>query len=384
MRIQPINTNTKNTLPTSYTSTLCRKINNIAFRANVNPRTITSIENEILEKYGVSCIFGMNRLLAEKTEKTIQIFNDLFGKESLPKVTRRRTLDSGIAGIYNAKLDEVAFSMHSSQFKSEFMLRLHALRAFNLLMPNDMSSLHPAHVFNHEFGHSAHWHHLVARHGEEDAIKVWTGLEGYTIPDAIGRLIIRYKLGNYAIDSKDMCEFMSERIAQDICKKQTIKTWELTGKPDVGYEDIFTRKWNYRYTNPQSYLDYFTQQVWNGDTEEAIIAAQKIDYFLKLVDEGRAVEEAIAYQQEVDPPHMRTFKVTQLKPIEPVESVHPSVQKRIEAAKQRISSAEEAANQMQTRSELLAKLSPLERLVLLKNEQLTQYLDQKNRTLLKL
>jgi len=38
---------------------------------------------------------------------------------------------------------------------------------------------------------------------------------------------------------------------------------------NVDYSNIFYDNWKYRYSSPQSYIDYFTQQVWNGNIEGA-------------------------------------------------------------------------------------------------------------------
>ena len=335
--------------------------NNTSFQSKlINCRRI---QNDIYDKYHVSCYFSDNEFLANCVSKTVKLFNKLFGASYLPSRVSYESLSAGIEGVYKNFKNEIAFNSKSKTYKNKFHLKVSSLSGWNFLLPNDKSSLHSAHIFTHEFGHCAHWHHLESRHGVDSAQKVWTDLEGYMVPDSVGKLIIRYKLGNYAVDSEDMCEFMAERIAKDICDNLSGSSWKLNKQPDIDYTDIFQRKWEYRYTNPQSYLDYFTQQVWNGDTEEALIAADRIKYFLKLVDEGRAVNEAIEFHNSIDPP---VLKVRQLSEIKPVKEVHPIV----ESVK---SHAEESPF-----------LSPLANSLYVRNSILTRMLDDKNRILLRL
>ena len=53
------------------------------------------------------------------------------------------------------------------------------------------------------------------------------------------------------------------------------------------YSDIFSRKWDYRYSSPQSYIDYFTQQVWNGDIEGAKRVGQQAEEYLKSIEAAK-------------------------------------------------------------------------------------------------
>ena len=62
---------------------------------------------------------------------------------------------------------------------------------------------------------------------------------------------------------------------------------------DVDYSSIFSRKWNYRYSSPQSYIDYFTQQVWNGDLDEAKRVGDKVEQYLTELD-AEPVPDVIA------------------------------------------------------------------------------------------
>ncbi len=50
---------------------------------------------------------------------------------------------------------------------------------------------------------------------------------------------------------------------------------------------LFLRKWNYRYSRPQSYIDYFTQQVWNGNIEEANRVGEIVEEYLAELEAER-------------------------------------------------------------------------------------------------
>ena len=326
------------------------------------------IETELYDKYYICADFKNNDFLAKCVKKTAKLFNDLFSKYSLPDIVSFESLQKGILGLYRNYNNEVSFNSNVKAFNNKFFLKMSSLSSWNFLRPNDHSSLHSAHIFTHEFGHCAHWQHLQSRHGFDEAQKVWSDLEGYMVPDSVGKLIIRFKLGNYAVDAKDMCEFMAERVSKDICDKLKGSEWNLKEKPDVMYSDIFQRKWKYRYTNPQSYLDYFTQQVWNGDSEEALVAANRIKDFLKLIDEGRAVEESVKIHNSIDPAEPKVIRVRQLADIKPVSDVHPVIENL----------------STETQKEPDSLKSFIINFLYSENSILTRNLNDKNRTLLKL
>ena len=119
---------------------------------------------------------------------------------------------------------------------------------------------------------------------------MWYGLAGTRIPNAIGRLIAKFKISKYAVGTKDNCdmwEFLAERMAKDICGGLTDNMWVPYKDIDVNYSDIFSRKWGYRYSSPQAYIDYFTQQVWDGDIEEAKRVGDRVEQYLAELEAER-------------------------------------------------------------------------------------------------
>ena len=254
-----------------------------------NPNKASEIEHALSRK-GISLDSAGNDFVATCVQKVVNVFDGLFSKSYIPKNVSYRSLSYGVYGIYYNGFDEVAINNEHDLgcFKDMKNLTTEMKRNYKRYKPNWFSSMHPAHIFVHEFSHGAHWHNLIERNGESGAYKIWNGLEGASVPNAIGRLIARFKLSKYAVDSYDMCEFMAERMTQDICKGMSESSWSKTSSIDVKYSDIFSRKWHRRYSSPQAYVDYFTQQVWNGDIDEAKRAGRLAGEYLSEIEYQKA------------------------------------------------------------------------------------------------
>lgn len=253
------------------------------------PAKAREIAQRLERNYGVKCNFDTNGYLAECVEKTTKIFYDLLGRKSLPKNIFYENYRGDIKAYYESVNNAIYFNKDcsSTMYGDKYTHREAMEEEESWLLPDWASSRHPAHVFAHEFSHCAHWHHLEERNGYSSAKRVWEGLVGTRIPSAIGRLIARYKISNYAVGTKsncDMCEFLAERMAQDVCKGLHDESWRVLGGIDVDYDNIFSRKWDYRYSNVQSYLDYFTQQVWNGDIDGAKKVGDDVEAYLAEID----------------------------------------------------------------------------------------------------
>ena len=268
------------------------------------------IENRIAQK-GISANVHGNAFVAECYEKVIKLFEQLFKKSYLPAFvgTAKFTSDACL-GAYSEQNNSVNVNenLDSSVYYDMNTLRNSAQKSHNnLLLPNWASSPHPAHPFVHEFSHAAHWHHLEERQGYHGAQSVWYGLEGTRIPSSIGRLIAKFKISKYAVGTKekcDMCEFLAERMAKDICGGLTDSMWIKYKDIDVKYDDIFSRKWNYRYSSPQAYIDYFTQQIWPGDIDGAKRVGDDADRYLAELESQRvapAVETTSSVLENVVP-----------------------------------------------------------------------------------
>lgn len=270
----------------------------VSFR-NYNPAGARRIEQELARK-GISCDFKNNEFVGECVQKVVKVFEDLFGRSWLPEKVSMETINERDSLAYFVPVcNEVAlnYKLNNGCYKDMKNLKKSVREGFGYyILPNYSSSLHPAHTFVHEFSHCAHWHHLEDKNGFSKALDVWKGLKDVLVPTAIGRLITRYKLSDYAIDGKCMKEFMAERMSQDICNSLTDNLWVKCKHVDVDYHNIFSRKWNYRYSSPQSYIDYFTQQVWNGDIDGANDVGDDAARYLAEIEAERVAPTAQAIE----------------------------------------------------------------------------------------
>lgn len=234
--------------------------------------------------------------------RSVEIMESLFGRGCLPKKITLAPLDDGVLGQYRSTDREVIYNSNETCFRSMQNLTSQALSNINFILPalrgNGASTIHPAYIFFHELAHSAHWEHLVSRNGEEKAETVWCGLANSPIPNLLGRYVARMGKGSYAVDSKDMCEFVAETISQDICeamplassvsfKDTDVNKWNIKDKVDVDYDTIFDRRHNYRYSSPQSYFDYFMQQTWRGDIDSINDTLSDIEGYLAGTDSSQ-------------------------------------------------------------------------------------------------
>lgn len=274
-----------------------RTKNDVSFKT-YNPFAANRIERELAKK-GIQCHTAGNDFVAECFQKTVAVFEKLFGKNYLPTKLDFSKLEKNVYGTYLNISNKVTLNNDYNYgcFYNLNNLKAEAKKNYNPILPSNSSSGHPAHIFVHEFSHAAHWNHLEQRNGYYKASKVWSGLDGTSVPTSIGKLIAKFKLSRYAVESKDMCEFLAERMSQDICEGLSDNAWILCKDVDVDYSNIFRKNWNYRYTTPQSYLDYFTQQVWDGDIDEAKRTGDMVEEYLSELD-AEKVHPAIAVQQE--------------------------------------------------------------------------------------
>ena len=259
------------------------------------------IERNLAQKNIVS-EFKNNSFVAECTQKAVKIFSDVFGEKSLPKRIEFKDLPADRYG--ECTLDGEIININSALpcFNSKAELAIEMMKAKNIFfLPDDKSTTHYLRTFIHELGHSAHANNLRERNLGFIAEK----LQETQIPNAVGRLITKFKLGKYSATNMD--EFMAERISKDITKSLNLDDEYIGSLTDLKYSDMFERKWNCRYITPQAYIDYFTQQVWNGDIEGANrIAALMKDYLEAL--------QIAEYAQEVERPVIETTLKTIERP----------------------------------------------------------------------
>ena len=286
MRIMSINN-------TSLNKTKDTVNNTVSFKT-YNPTAARRIEQEL----AIQCHTAGNDFVAECYKKTVDVFEKLFGKKYLPTKLGYKTMEDEVYGMYSNTSNQVTVNdvFNYDCYYNLDNLKREVKKRYNPVLPSHFSSGHPAHIFVHDFSHAAHWNNLEQKNGYYNASKVWHGLVGTNVPTSIGKLITQFKLSEYAVRGNDMCEFLAERMAQDICNGLTDNAWVLHKNVDVDYSNMFEKNWKYRYTTPQSYIDYFTQQVWDGDIEEAKRTGDMVENYLADLEAER-VHPVIKEQQ---------------------------------------------------------------------------------------
>ena len=198
-------------------------------------------------------------------------------------------------------------------------------------------------------GHCAHYKHLCDSAPDRyTADECWDALYNTKVPTFIGRMITKFSIGEYA--NTDMLEHLANRVAKDVCSNYDSKNEFFEGdREDLDYSDIFDRKWGeLSVLHPQSYIDYYTQQVWNaadGGTvdNEGKYHKEEVVYIDRKAREFLAMANKIAKEDNV-----------------PLEQVN--LKKVKKALKQKQQSLELAS------LELKELLEPLEQTVLRRRE----------------
>lgn len=244
-----------------------------------------------LEKKGIQSVaFGgpESRFVLNCIDNVVKIFEDAFPHLKLPGwiCPMIAEKENDAYGMYIPDGHMVEINTDLDCFKDQESLEQEMRKTKNVFfLPDEKSTTHYLRTFVHEFGHNAH-HRNLENNGQGDAIYVFQNMR---IPNILGRFIAKFKLGKYS--AHNMAEFMAERIAKDICSR--LFYFDMTGrelcpiKPD--YSNIFSNKWNCRYITPQSYLDYYTQQVWNGDIEGAGKVLKKMEEYMIALEKGYTI-----------------------------------------------------------------------------------------------
>ena len=152
-------------------------------------------------------------------------------------------------------------------------------------MPEWLSTSHYLHSFVHEFAHNAHCRNIEKR-GNGYA---WNWMSMETLPNPIAKLITKFKLSEYA--NYNIKELMAERITKDICKHLNSEDAFTGDKKSMDYTHVFDHKWNCRYSTPQAYLDYYVQQIWNGDRDGANNAVKQAEAYLIGIEQAEAMAQ---------------------------------------------------------------------------------------------
>lgn len=245
-----------------------------------------SLENKgSIYNYERSCRSDASRLFVGNCYNIAgEIYKKIFPNKSLPKYLYYEPLIDSY-GMYYPDTKNVGVNSSLECFENKISLTKEMEKQKNVFfLPDKKSTTHYLRTFIHEFGHNAH-HCNLEENGHGDAIHV---LRDMTIPTVLGRFITKFKLGKYS--AQNMVKFMAERMTKDICKNLNSDDEFIGNTSDLDYSSIFSRKWNCRYVTPQSYLDYYTQQVWNGNLEGANKVLNDMEEYMAVLEKSHAIE----------------------------------------------------------------------------------------------
>ena len=254
---------------------LLKQANKTSFKGR-ELRKASDVE-KLLNDMGIKSSFKGSDLVADCSYKMVEVFEQFFGKKSLPKEINflsfkefapNKKNDSTL-GWFKPWNHVVEFNKDQDCYESKAKLKSQSLHdrygsIFSEDSPFDSTSSYLS-TFAHEMGHCAHHQRILdTSRTSFFASKCWNTLNNKTVPKGIGTIMTKWKLGCYA--NKNLNEHMANRIARDICNNyDDYYELYLGYEDDLKYADIFDRKWGkLDPLHPQSYLDFYDQQIWNA------------------------------------------------------------------------------------------------------------------------
>ena len=239
--------------------------NTISFRGN--RYTTQQIQNLLLKK-GIKSEFSNREYVANCFYNVINTYEKLFGNSYLPREVSFTPQIKNIYAKYNHDKDTIACDNKSSPSSSWISKLSHSINGTSKTQQSNINSdkplVHPAYIYAYEFSRAALLKNLDKRLGHKKAQAYWSELNNMKLPQPL------VNIAAYSSNTNNLASFIIERITQDVCRNISPKgNWDIVGHPDVRYEDIFKRRWNSKKSSPQSYIDYYTEMVWNGGIKQA-------------------------------------------------------------------------------------------------------------------
>lgn len=322
---EKFNSNTQYSYPRGILASsygiLLKKADKTAFKGR-ELRKASDVE-KLLNKMGIKSSFKGSSLVADCSYKMVKVFERYFGKKLLPREINFLSFKKDAPykktdctlGWFKPYSHKVEFNKDQDCYESKAKLKTSTIADRIMFYDSTPSYLS---TFAHEMGHCAHYQRILdTSRTYSFASKCWNALYNKTVPKGIGNIMTIFKLGYYATgkDGGGLCEHMANRIARDVCNNYD-SDYELYegDENDLKYADIFDRKWGkLDPLHPQSYLDFYDQQIWNagvggyigGDGEYHNLkikeAEDKANEFVEMAEkiakkEGIKVEDVDLYK----------------------------------------------------------------------------------------
>lgn len=326
---EKFNSNTQYSYPRGILASnygiLLKKADKTTFKGR-KLRNASDVE-KLLSEMGIKSSFKGSALVADCSYKMVKVFERYFGKKSLPREINflsfkeddpSEETDSTF-GWFKPLSHAVEFNKDNDDFASKAKLKTSSLINRVLFYQSTSSYLLP---FAHEMGHCAHHQRILdTSRTYSFADKCWETLSNKTVPKGIGKIMTIFKLGYYATgkDGGGLNEHMANRIARDVCNNYD-SDYELYegDEDDLKYADIFDRKWGkLDPLHPQSYLDFYDQQIWNAGVggyigEDGKYHNLKIKEAEEKANEFIEIAEKIAQKEGIKVEDANLYKVKEL------------------------------------------------------------------------
>lgn len=311
---EKFNSNTQYSYPRGILASnygiLLKQANKTSFKGR-ELRKASDVE-KLLSEMGIKSSFKGSDLVADCSYKMVKVFEQYFGKKSLPREINflsfkedapSENTDSTL-GWFKPYSHKVEFNKDKDCYKSRAKLKTSTIanRIGYIIMPYSSTSSYLS-TFAHEMGHCAHHQRILdTSRTYSFASKCWNALYNKTVPKGIGNIMTIFKLGYYATgkDGGGLCEHMANRIARDVCNNYDSNSELYKGdENDLKYADIFDRKWGkLDPLHPQSYLDFYDQQIWNAGVG-GYIGADNEYHNLKIKEAEDKANEFIEMAEKI-------------------------------------------------------------------------------------
>ena len=308
---------------------LLKQANKTSFKGR-ELRKASDVE-KLLNDMGIKSSFKESDFVADCSYKMVKVFEQYFGKKSLPKEINFLSFKESAPGKNTDstlgwfKLWNHAVEINKDQdcYESKAKLKIQSLSdrygsIFSGGSPFNSTSSYLS-TFAHEMGHCAHYQRILdTSRTSSFANKCWDALYNKTVPKGIGKIMTKWKLGCYATGEYGggLCEHMANRIARDVCNNYDSYYELYEGyEDDLKYADIFDRKWGkLDPVHPQSYLDFYDQQIWNAGVggyigEDGEYHNLKIKEAEDKINEFIEMAEKIARKEDIKVEDVDLYKV---------------------------------------------------------------------------
>lgn len=220
-------------------------------------KSADEISDSLRRNYNMTTDFKGNDLVANMTEKTVNIFKELFPRSFLPKgVFFKHVTDENLKdclGYYSPYFEHVVINANQKRFYNQSLLQIESIYEGSRLplCKSFHSTKSELTYFVHEFVHRAHHANIEQNNNS------WEETNKILMPDFYERVLNLKKIGEYATKNGEVVEVISEALTRQILDYP--ETIHYGNKASLfNYDDI-----------PSSNAQKFLREVWDGKEKQA-------------------------------------------------------------------------------------------------------------------